>query len=113
MRGVFLSRPMLIFGSVFAVVCFCCCKAEAYSVYLSYAFCAVSIISLVIYFAIKSLHKKLEIPLTAIAVLLSAVIFLAFYNFSYKSAISYEGETAFTGKVISLPQKKGDYYTYE
>lgn len=104
---------MLIFGSVFAVVCFCCCKAEAYSVYLSYAFCAVSIISLVIYFAIKSLHKKLEIPLTAIAVLLSAVIFLLFYNFSYKPAVSFEGETAFTGKIISLPQKHGDSYTYE
>ncbi len=104
---------MLVFGSAFAVVCFCCCKAGAHSAYLAYLFCAVSIISLIIFVSVKSLHNKLEIPLAATAILLSAVIFLAFYNFSYKSAISYEGETAFTGKVISLPQKKGDYYTYE
>lgn len=104
---------MLVFGSVFAVVCFCCSKAEAYSVYLSYAFCAVSIISLIIFISIKALHKKLEIPLAATAVLLSAVIFLLFYNFSYKPAVSFEGETGFTGKVISLPQKRGESYTYE
>ena len=104
---------MLIFGSVFAVVCFCCSRAEVYSAYFAYAFCAVSIISLVIYFAVKSLHEKLEIPLIAIAVLLSAVIFLLFYNFSYKPAVSFEGETAFTGKIISLPQKHSDSYTYE
>lgn len=101
---------MFIFGFTFAAVCFVCCKT---GVYAAYAAIIVSAAAAVIFFLIRPLRKVLEIPLTAAAILLSAVIFILFFNFSYKKAAAYDGTTAFTGKIISLPQKSYDVYRYE
>lgn len=101
---------MFIFGFTFATVCFVCCKTGVYS---AFAAIAAAVVVLLVFFLVRSLRKTLEIPLVATAVLLSAVIFLMFFNFSYKKAISYDGETAFTGKIISLPQKSYGVYHYE
>jgi len=101
---------MFVFGFTFAAVCFACCKTGVYSAYISVL---VSVIALLVFFFVRSLRKTLEIPLVAAAVLLSAVIFLLFLNLSYKKAVAFEGETAFTGKIISLPQKISNSFQYE
>lgn len=110
MWGGFLSRPMFIFGFTFAAVCFVCCKTGVYS---AYAAITVSVAAIIVFFIIRPLRKTLEIPLAAAAVLMSAFIFLLFFNFSYKKAVTYDGATAFTGKIVSLPQKSYDVYRYE
>ncbi len=105
-----MARPMLLFGFPFAIVLFICCKLGSVAAYVALGAAALAIIS---YIIIKKIRNVLEIPLTAGAILLSAVFFLLFWRFSYLPAAQLDGATAFTGKIVSLPHIYEDGYGYE
>ncbi len=101
---------MCVFGFSFAAVLFLCCKLGFVA---AYAALGASVVALIIYIVAKRLRSVFELPLAAGAVLLSAVLFLLFWRFSYMPAARFDGATAFTGKVVSLPYTYDNGYGYE
>ena len=92
---------MLLCGCTFAVCAYVCCLAGTRAAYVSLA---VSALVFVLYAAVKPLRKFISIPAAALSVLMASLIFLTFFGGIHEDALLYEGQTEFTGKVVSVPE---------